>query len=400
MKTVRRATPIIAAALLAAAHPALAQPTVRLPAADRVLGGTPTAAFTLGTRAPLFSDVAQVAFGPNEQLFVLDRGAHRVSVFDGAGRSVRSFGTRGTAAGQLLAPMQIAVTRDGEVVVSDLARRRYVVFGVDGRLRRELPFESGELPGLTMRPSPRGGVVASVRPASTRGPLGGASSSTLSLVWQPVAAGARATRLFQYAEEAVQTADAPTRGEGRIVASGPPVFAPGMQWGVLPDGGVAVAHSAGYSVRVVAPNGAAARVIERAIAPRRVTNRDRERARERQRAALSSGRGVTIISTSGGSLPRELIEEQLAGMRFASVVPVVQGITAAASGTLWIERAGPDTGAPGPIDLITAAGRYVGTLTGQRRPDAISPTGRAAYVETDAAGRSVVVVRVLPPGWR
>ncbi|HYW05377.1 MAG TPA: 6-bladed beta-propeller [Longimicrobium sp.] len=389
------------AILLVGASAIQAQPTVRLPTADRGLPGGTSAAFAVGVRGSPFTDVGQVAFGPDEHLYVLDRGARRVSVFDRAGRAVRSFGVRGNGAGQFLAPVQMAVTRNGEVVVSDVGRRRYVVFGTDGRLRREIQFEAGKLPGLTLRPSPRGGFVTAVRPAGMEGPLGGATRNVLSLMWQPLTADARPVQLFEHEEEAAQTAEAPAGGaERRLVAAGPPTFSPGMHWGVLPNGGAVVATSPAYRVRVIGPGGTTDRVIERPIPPRRVTDRDRERARAQLRSALSTGRGLTIISASGSGLPRALVDEQVSGMRFATVLPVVRGITVAPSGTVWIERSGPDTGGPGAIDLVTSAGRYVGTLAAQQRPEAISPTGRAAYIETDAAGRSSVVVRVLPAAWR
>ncbi|HEX2189597.1 MAG TPA: hypothetical protein VHG51_11895, partial [Longimicrobiaceae bacterium] len=62
---------------------------------------------------------------------------------------------------------------------------------------------------------------------------------------------------------------------------------------------------------------------------------------------------------------------------------------------IWVERTGESWGEPGPIDVVTAEGRYLGTVTGQALPDAFSASGRAAYVERDEDGVQRVAVRQL-----
>lgn len=57
-------------------------------------------------------------------------------------------------------------------------------------------------------------------------------------------------------------------------------------------------------------------------------------------------------------------------------------------------------GEPGPIDLVTPEGNYLGTITGSRLPDAISRGGLAAYIERDENDVERVIVRRLPESWR
>ena len=383
---------------------AQAQPTVRLAPADRVLTGRPAPVFTVGRGADAFEEVAHVAFDADDNLYVLDRGKTRVSVYDRTGRLLRRIGSPGQGRGALAVPMQIAVTREGQVVVSDVAQDAFQVFGRDGTFRRSVPFDKEEgLPGVEMRPHPRNGVVTSVRPGGSRG--GAAAPPRTSLTWVPLEPGARPSRLFQVSMAAPPPSSGGQDGAGapgpQFRVSAPVVFAPKLHWGILPNGGFAVAHTARYSVRVGNANGSIARVIERPFTPRRVTARDQERARAELRASAKSGAGVMILPNGQrGSVPQTLIDQQLAGMRFAETVPVIERLTTDAAGRLWIMRSASETGGTGPIDVVTPDARYVGTLLQQAMPDAFSVGGRIAVVERTAEGASRVAVYALPASWR
>ncbi len=55
---------------------------------------------------------------------------------------------------------------------------------------------------------------------------------------------------------------------------------------------------------------------------------------------------------------------------------------------------------PGPIDIITPEGGYLGTVPDSRLPNAFGPDGLAAYVQLDELGVPTVVVRRVPDGIR
>lgn len=393
------------AALLAGAlaGPAPAQPVVRLPAQDRPLQARPTPVFQVGRedgRAwEVLSDVRQVAFDRAENLYVLDRGNHRVLVFDRAGRFVRQVGKRGSGPGEFTSPSRIAVLGDGTLVVNDGGRRAFSVFGPDGRFVRSVAHdESLGLSGVGMAPHPRGGVLTGAQPL----PLPGARNAH-AIVWYPLTAGARPSRVLDVPVEAAAPAPR-AAGEGaRVVSTRRPAFSPTLHWDVLPGGGLAYANGTGWQVRVTGANGAVARVIERPLRPRAVTDRDRQAELARRREAGGSGSRVTVVGGSLSQLPaevRNVVQEQLARTDFAATMPVIDDVAVDAAGTLWVARTGPVAGDRGPIDLVTADGRYVGTLTGQDLPAAFSRGGRAAYIETDEDGVERVVVRALPARWR
>lgn len=75
--------------------------------------------------------------------------------------------------------------------------------------------------------------------------------------------------------------------------------------------------------------------------------------------------------------------------------PAVQFSIGAEDGEDWelLSRVAREVGGVGPIDLIAADGRYIGTVTGQRIRVAVSLSGRAAYIERDDMDVEKVVVR-------
>jgi hypothetical protein len=96
---------------------------------------------------------------------------------------------------------------------------------------------------------------------------------------------------------------------------------------------------------------------------------------------------AVVISPHGGGhgLPAGLLDRQVDAMQFADVIPAVQGLAVDRAGHLWVQRTGARWEEPGPIDLLTQQGAYVGTLTGVALPAAFAE-GRAAWIELDAEG--------------
>ncbi|HEU4562719.1 MAG TPA: 6-bladed beta-propeller [Longimicrobium sp.] len=398
-----------------------AQQVVRLPEQDRPLAGRVPTVFSVGAMEgqswEMLSNAEQAVFDRADNLYVLDRGNARVLVFDRAGRFVRQLGRKGGGPGELEVPVSVAVLADGSVAVLDLAHQNVSLFGADGRFRRTVPWNQGWGLGRAMAGEPRGGVLALLRPGLSPEALrSGNPPRTQTISRVALAGNGAATRLLEIPDATVVQTSGSNSGNQRsfnVRMLGPPEFSPLTLWGVLPGGGLALTHTQLYTVKVYDATGRPVRVIQRPVRVRRPTARDRERARERMRAQLRSGRGMVMVTRqvggpggggapprgSGGGLPPEQIEQRVREMQFADTVRTIQGMTVTSSGKLWIERTPPNIGAPGPIDVVTADGRYLGTVTGIRLPTAISATGRAAWLERDEDDVERVVVRQLPAGW-
>lgn len=408
------AAPLLAAALLSTAAQAQDR-VVRLPERDRPLAGTPAQVFAIGradgAAHETFGQVAGVAFDADDNLYVLDRQATRVMVYDRTGRFVRQIGSQGEGPGELMAPLQLAVGGDGTVIVSDLGRRGYTLFRTDGTFLRNVVME-GWMPALSggIAWHPRGGVVATYRQGfEQRQGSGTRTENVLPLLYQPLAGG-EATRLYNIPQaiRVEQRSDAP--GQVNVRVSPPPAFSPPVLFGIIPTGQMALSFTPGYTVRILDATGQTVRYLQRPMRPRLTTEADRERAREQRREMIATGRGAIRVQLGGpggggGRAPRgepspQQLERIMGEMTFADTIPALQGLRVAPSGKLWIERTGPVVGEPGPIDLVTAEGQYLGTITGSRLPDAISRGGLAAYIERDENDVERVVVRRLPESWR
>lgn len=86
-----------------------------------------------------------------ERLLVADPGAHIVHVLDGQGRTLDRFGRRGAGPGQFNAPLDVALTPAGEILVLDALNYRVQVLDAEGRFVRSFGVQ-GDTPGHFARP--------------------------------------------------------------------------------------------------------------------------------------------------------------------------------------------------------------------------------------------------------
>lgn len=391
------------ALLLGVAPAAAAQATVRVPAADRALAAPGQPLFSVGRAdgpgPETFTRVAHVAFDRSHNLYVLDQGVGRVVVFDARGRLLRQFGRRGRGPGEFIVPMQLVIAADGSVVVSDPGRGGYMVFSPEGVYRTMVPFATrGSVGGVEVQAYPVEGVVTVVQQMAGMGGPGAPQASSRSLVWQRLDGSATSNTLFREGGDPVAPRQGEAQGGSRVSVSRTVVFSPRLHFAVFPSGALAVAHTEHYRISVTGRGARqpTARIVERPLQPRRVSDADRERARENARGGM-----MLISGGHGGSHgpPPAAVTQHTANMQFAEVMPVIQALAADRAGRLWVQRSGREAGRDGSIDLLTEQGGYLGTITGVGMPAAFG-TGRAAWIETDADGAQRVVVRLLPASWR
>ncbi|MEX2282741.1 MAG: 6-bladed beta-propeller [Gemmatimonadota bacterium] len=415
-----------------------AQQRILIPARDKPLADKPATVFSVGAEDgqdwELLSGVRNVAFDAQDNLYVLDGNNHRVLVFDPRGKFVRKISQRGEGPGELMAPTAMTVSTDGSIVVGDIGRRAFSIFKPDGSFVKNVLFEEGHAPGMggggsaALQAHPRGGVVARSMPflmgrLGGRGPGSEPSSADLAkptgeqkspIKWFDIGTG-KTTQLYELTMPSITPRVQESgggQGERRVaVMMMAPIWGAPLGFGVLPSGGVAVVHEKDYRVKIVSPTGQVERVIERPIAQRKATEADQkkfmEARRESQRNGTAGGMQVRVengrVSTGANTSPaRELqsVEQMLQNATFEESIPVLRRVDTDVFGRIWASRTPADFGPRGPVDLIRADGTYIGTLTGQAVPDAVSRTGRAAYIERDELGVERVVVRTLPAAWR
>ncbi|XP_071409058.1 E3 ubiquitin-protein ligase NHLRC1 [Pithys albifrons albifrons] len=107
------------------------------PGSGSSIGGAAPAAFRLrrclGGWGSLLNPTGVSAWPGSGRLAVAHDGEQRIHVFDPSGLCLRRFGARGDAGGEVKYPLDVAVTPDGHVVVTDGGDRAVKAFDVEGR---------------------------------------------------------------------------------------------------------------------------------------------------------------------------------------------------------------------------------------------------------------------------
>jgi hypothetical protein len=135
--------PLVLVALLALAHSASADPTIRQKPAHE---GGYSFARTMTVGGPEADDESYFyeRFGPVEvaadrqgRMHVLDNGNARVQVFGTDGTFLRSIGSEGDGPGEFRIPTRLSVNAAGDIAVFDIGQGRVSVLGADGTLKRD-----------------------------------------------------------------------------------------------------------------------------------------------------------------------------------------------------------------------------------------------------------------------
>ncbi|MDE2762834.1 MAG: hypothetical protein OXQ94_09610 [Gemmatimonadota bacterium] len=364
----------------------------------------------------MFASVKKVGFDAAGNLYVFDRigggnsGDARIVVFDAAGGFVREFGSAGEGPGEFRDPDNIAIMRDGTAVVEDNGHDAYQIFDPAGTFMRMVRMaETGSKVVVVtdVFPDPRGGALYKPRDG------GGAGDGA--------APGSRPVTRIGLAGEAVDTDTVavgwqPSRGgeaiEGEINFLGgkvslndllgnfavPSEFEPGLLLGVLPDGGLVYSDSSAYALKITPPDTPEViRIISRPFRPEPVTESIRKEYGEKRagrRRATGTASGTTA---EGASVPIGL-SFRMPEPTFFPEIPVLRGLSTTWEGRIWVQRRGEEPESDGPIDVLTVAGDYLGTLRSDaaKMPDAFGPNGMAAFIELDEFDVASVVVRRLP----
>ena len=335
--------------------------------------------------------ISSVGFDASGRLHVLDTDAHEVTSWDGDGRMIRRFGSRGDGPGEFQTPRGAYVFRDGTVAVLDIGHRALVTFDSAGR-------HAGNIRLARPVPGNRAVALEGMRLVGPHEPWMTSGSTTDNE--RPVYRFSLETDSL--GSELLFVAWRSTEDDMS--------FVPSLRHAALPDGRIVAADSAvGYRIDVISTEGAIDGTLERSVAPWPVSEEMMKAERERLVADLPGERGVArgleeMQASMGIRLPEvdlsQVLEDsraRIAERRFASHVPVIDRLRADWDGRIWVVRSDSTGGGDGPIDLITVDGGYLGTWHpgDLGLPLAFGPDGLMAYRRTDEFGRqSILVVRL------
>lgn len=90
-----------------------------------------------GEEEYMFLEAIQLDVDEEESIYVLDRKASRIKVYDKNGKFLRAIGKRGQGPGEVQGPRDIQITPQNEILVNDMSTRRLLFFNLDGQFLRE-----------------------------------------------------------------------------------------------------------------------------------------------------------------------------------------------------------------------------------------------------------------------
>ncbi len=407
-----------------------AQDVIELGGRDQYIEAEFEDVFQIGTfdgeSWEMFGRVIHVAFDAEGNLFVFDgttgvagSGDLRILVFDRSGVFQHRFGSSGGGPGEFMRPIGFAVLRDGTTVVNDVGHRAYQLFERSGTFVHMVRSDRQSV-GVSFSGSiltdPRGGAVfagnfneslgISIGPPGS-GP--GALPTSRPILWSELSSEVlrpdtvieawlpRRDDLNVLMDNAAP-ADLKER-LGRI--SLPTQLEPELLVGVLPDGSIVHSDSSAYALKITPPYAKrVARIIRRPFSPDPVTPALKRRYKEQRASQGNSGSSIRMLEVRGSgrgsgapSAANFLLEE-----RYYHEVPILGSLKTTWEGRIWVQRRGDVLGSDGPIDVVTAAGEYVGTYrTGATEmPAAFGPDGLVAFIELDEFDVASVVVQRLP----
>lgn len=343
------------------------------PAADTPLGWTLTEVFRLGgaedgpgsfTAASPFTTGTDAA----GNIYVLDAQEFRVEVFGPSGEPVRFLGREGGGPGELGFPISMFVAPSGIVHVFDINKRGLVRWDASGEL----------LPTLSLQ---------------------GVSFGTMkvfgdTLIFDEVARTpeAQSSRLLHVVgSDTTELAALSGPGGGMVEFScvsfaQPPLFSPVLQW--TASGSLAAAtHQTPYQVDVFR-GGHLVRSIRRPMAAKPASLDDVARLYpEGMKIRFSAGGGAGACTIPAS----EIMEKQ----GVAESVPQIRSLVLDLQDRLWVERY-TFQDEPGLVDVFTADGRYLGTLSGKGPPLGFVGADMVLFAEEDldTGVRQVVAYRI------
>ncbi len=351
----------------------------------------------------LLNVVGGAGFDDTGNLYFLN-SPHRVVAVDPAGNFLGQFGRFGGGPGEFGNPRQLDVLPGGRLVVTDVRRLAFHIFGSEGSFERMVRMEV--IPDPNVFPDIYYWGRAEVFGAHPA--RGGAAifSDGIRKIMRTDLSSDEA-RLETFAEAwAPPGTEMKTGSLAEVTSGGLWGFVPPLVFDALPGGGIAFADSSAYAIKVTGPSGQVVRILRRPLVPQPVTNRLKRAEIDRQLAELSrdadprgdiapTARAMLSVFRSGRA---QAIEQ----MQFLPEVPLLHALRTTWEGNLWVQRRGeePDLDL-GPIDVLTPDGRYIGTLGGRMRmPDEFGPNGLVAFIEKDEFDVPVIEVKRLPPGIR
>jgi hypothetical protein len=332
-----------------------------------------TARLVIDLRVPLRDDTGgaaaadALAVDPWGRIYVLDRRAGLVRLFDANGRAVRVVGRPDRGVAGLTNPIGVMTDRSGAVWVVEPGARRYVVFDSGGRLIATYPRQALGTPTMW-----RGGF-------DTRGRLYDTDLSSVAghNVPAPLRCSARAAsceRVSLVDQQQGATFDA-MGGGARITAAVP--FTGEPIWQLDGEGGVWVGRSDRFRLVHYDQDGRVRGEVQHAVVPSLVS-------REERAAAIA---GLSWFTRQGGRVDTA---------RFGRERPPIKALIVDDEAALWVRLSAPPASSRTVFERYASDGRRIGRAESDVLPESfqILVVRHHLYTVTRTQAGPVTLVRL------
>jgi hypothetical protein len=269
------------------------------------------------------------------RMWVFDRHAQEIRVFEPNGDFVRSVGGRGKGPGEFEMVIGMSWSGEGNLWVLDPANLRFTVFDSTGALVGEHPMEGGSIimpwPG---RFDDQGRLIH-----YARRPRPGGDGFELVMVRY----GPGMTPLDTLVRPEFETPPQFEHRSGTSYMSTVVPFSPQPRWHLSPSGDIWFTPAREYRLLRLGPSGDTLTIVEKVAVETPVTREDMERAQEE----------LGWFTERGGKVDAS---------RIPGVMPAVADFFFAEDGGIWVLPASEE-GSPTPsLDVFDPQGRYQGRV--------------------------------------
>lgn len=370
-------------------------PTTRAAALDWSVDSIGAVGSAFGDEEYQFGNITTRGLAGDSEgnLYVLDMQARHVQKYGPDGRYLASFGRKGGGPGELEQPISLALGPGDSLWVGDFSNNRFTILPPNGGDARSVRFPENTFPSSNLVVH---GDRYTVANQSLRFDPGAEEEDTGIPIVAYALDGTPLDTLWTAPEPQMDRVELQAGGRTMVMLASR-AFTPTLQFAAFSDGTMAVSDTADYLVALVSPDGTVRRWIQRDPPARATTDADREAERERVRRQSRNAGGPRIRVGGGSDDADPLLEQRLAKMTFAALIPRVVNLAVDPEDHLWIGVSENTPGEVERIDVYDRDGGLLGELRGVPFPNVFLGHDRMGVLTRDELDvPHIVVYRITP----